>query len=240
MKLGDLRPNKRNPRKISKKQKEALAKSIAKFGDLSGFIYNRRTKQLISGHQRSGVLPESSVITIEKRYDTPTKALTVSEGYIEIEGERFKYREVDASETWEMEAMLAANKHGGSWDEDILRLVFEDFPDIDLDSSGFTVDELDDLGIELPEEVDLEEEEEETDEEYIANNKGPEEEIRKENIDTINREPAENPFEKVDDKKASVLTREYILIIKCKDEDHKAALKDLIKLQVEEAEGKFF
>ena len=236
MKLGDLKPNKRNPRKISRKQQEALKKSLDKFGDLSGFVYNRRTKQMISGHQKTKISPENSVVTIEKRYDTPTKALTVAEGYVDINGEKFKYREVDAPEDWEIEAMLAANKHGGEWDEDILRLVFADFNDLDLDSTGFTVDELDDLGIELDHEI----EEEETDEEYIASHQGPEEEIRKENIDTINREPQENPFDKVEDKKATVLQREYILIIKCKDDDHKSALKDLIKAQVEEAEGKFF
>jgi hypothetical protein len=43
--------------------------------------------------------------------------------------------------------MLAANKHQGDWDKDMLKLVFADFPEIDAEIAGFDVPELEALGI---------------------------------------------------------------------------------------------
>ena len=243
MKITDLRPNRLNPRRMTSKAKSELKKSMGKFGDLSGVIYNVRTKNLVGGHQRTSMMPADAKVVIEKKYETPTAAFTTAEGYIEISGERFKYRVVDAPESWEVEAMLAANKHSGEWDTDILKVLFHDNPDIDLAAVGFEMDELADLGIELdsPTEAVIDEstEEEESDEEYIKSHEGPQEEIVQENIDTINREPRENPFDKVASE-VKTLDREYILIIKCTSNEHKAALKDLIKDQVVTSGGKFF
>src|SRR5436853_352297 len=50
--LNDLKGNPKNPRTISKHDFEALKKSILKFGDLSGVIFNKRTGHLAGGHQR--------------------------------------------------------------------------------------------------------------------------------------------------------------------------------------------
>lgn len=95
MNIKDLNPNPSNPRKISDATLEYLSKSILKHGDLSGFVYNTRSKQLVSGHQRSKVIPPDSKIKIEKKYDPPTPTGTVAEGYVQVGEERFQYREVE-------------------------------------------------------------------------------------------------------------------------------------------------
>jgi DNA modification methylase len=147
MNLKDLTPNKKNPRKISDKKLDMLRQSLAKFGDLSGFVINRRTNTLVSGHQRQKALGDGE-IKIQKQYTEPTKARTVAEGYVTIDGEKFKYREVDADAQWESEAMLAANKHGGEWDETLLKEIFAE--NISLELAGFELPELNALAIEPP------------------------------------------------------------------------------------------
>lgn len=42
----------RNPRFISDESAAGLARSLEEFGDLSGIVWNRRTGQLVAGHQR--------------------------------------------------------------------------------------------------------------------------------------------------------------------------------------------
>jgi hypothetical protein len=47
-----LKPSPRNPRVMSEWQRQALKKSLSKFGDLGGIVVNRRSGQLVGGHQR--------------------------------------------------------------------------------------------------------------------------------------------------------------------------------------------
>jgi len=147
MDVKDLKPNPRNPRKISDDQKRHLKKSLEKYGDLGGIVFNRRRQTLCGGHQRTAVLPPTTAITIEKQYDSPTKTGTVAEGYIEINGERFRYREVDWDQTTEESANLAANKLGGEWDYPLLTDVLIDLKDagVDVEDLGFVKKELDAL-----------------------------------------------------------------------------------------------
>ncbi|MGD9632557.1 MAG: hypothetical protein AB7G28_22715 [Pirellulales bacterium] len=49
---GDLAGDARNPRFISPAASTGLGKSLDEFGDLSGIVWNRRTGQLVCGHQR--------------------------------------------------------------------------------------------------------------------------------------------------------------------------------------------
>ncbi len=42
-----------NPRAMTEKARGHLSASLDEFGDLSGIVYNRRTGQLVSGHQRT-------------------------------------------------------------------------------------------------------------------------------------------------------------------------------------------
>lgn len=50
--LSELRPDPDNPRVITGEALLGLGNSMEDFGDLSGIVFNRRTGQLVSGHQR--------------------------------------------------------------------------------------------------------------------------------------------------------------------------------------------
>lgn len=254
--IKDLKPNPKNPRKISEKRLSMLRKSIDKFGDLSGFVYNRRTKQLISGHQRTKTIPPNSTIKIEVKHESPTLAMTVAEGYILVGTERFKYREVDADESWEVEALLAANQHGGTWDEDLLRLNFADFPNLDINMAGFEIQDLEmfDIKIDVPQvhvpSFFQKEAEEETDEQYIRNQKKESEEIDTERFPSDTKyekkepEPVPpvtdvNPFEHVQET-TDIKNKRIVIIIACPDEEVKKNLREKIREQVESDGALFF
>lgn len=147
MELKDLRPNARNPRKITDEKLKMLKKSLDVFGDLSGIVFNRKSGQIISGHQRQKVLPAEAKIIIEKKYDKPTKKFTVAEGYIMIDGEKYKYREVMMDEVTEKAANLAANKHGGEFEFPAVAdlLLALDAADFDMDLTGYDHEEIENL-----------------------------------------------------------------------------------------------
>lgn len=147
MVIKDLKANPRNPRVISNEKLEMLKVSVLRYGDLSGFVENKHTGNMISGHQKQKVIPDNSEIVIEKKYDTPTACRTIAEGYVLIEGERWKYRQVDADETWETEAMLAANRHGGEWDQPMLSKILIETPKINIEFAGFTLPEVSAMNI---------------------------------------------------------------------------------------------
>lgn len=132
--LQDLKPNPRNPRKISDKKLEMLKKALAEFGDLSGIVFNKQTGNLVGGHQRLKVLPPDAEITMD----------TETHGHVMISGERFNYRVVDWDETKEKAANIAANKHGGDWDIPMLNewILDLDASNIDMDLIGFQHEEL--------------------------------------------------------------------------------------------------
>ncbi len=136
-----------NPRKISKAELERLKKALDDFGDLGGIIFNRRTGRLVGGHQRISVLPVDAVIEKTELSDR-TRTGTVAHGYIIIEGEQYAYREVDWDETREKAANIAANAHGGDWDNDKLADLLKelsDIPEFDFGLTGFSPMEFEDL-----------------------------------------------------------------------------------------------
>ena len=157
MKLGDLNPNPKNPRKIDDEELTMLKGSLEKFGDLSGFVFNKQSNQLISGHQRSKVLPPDSEIVITETYPTPNQFGTTAIGYVLVNGEKHKYREVSVDEKIERAMNVAANQNGGNFDLEILPDFIKDLPDLDI--LGFKKHELEDLLAPLPE-IKLEEKEE--------------------------------------------------------------------------------
>lgn len=128
-----------NPRTITKEALDRLKKAIEEFGDLGGIILNIRTGNMVGGHQRIKVIPKDAFvekITLTK----PSRTGTMAHGYIVINGEKYSYREVDWDEKREKAANLAANAHGGDWDEqklnDILKELSADAT-LDLDLIGF-------------------------------------------------------------------------------------------------------
>jgi hypothetical protein len=141
-----LKANAANPRTITDEKLAALKAAMIAFGDLSGVVNNLTTGNQVGGHQRVKVLGDAP-ITILNRFEQPTRQGTVAEGYIEFEGERFVYREVQWSPDKEKAAMIAANKHGGDWDiPGLSTLLLElDEADFELPLTGFTERELEHL-----------------------------------------------------------------------------------------------
>jgi hypothetical protein len=145
--LGDLKPNPKNPRKITDKKIETLKKTLAEFGDLSGFVYNVTTKRLVGGHQRQKSLPANSKIVVHEVFGKPTKTGTVAHGWVIVGEDKLPYREVKWDETKEYAANIAANKGAGEWDESLLSEMMRDIDEFgfDLDLTGFDADERSDL-----------------------------------------------------------------------------------------------
>ena len=126
MNLKDLKPNEKNPRKITGDALSRLEKSLKEFGSLDGFIYNKTTGRLISGHQRQKILGEAEIVG----------------DHVIWNGQKFPYREVEWSELKEKSANIQANNLAGTWDEDILEEWMKELKDADwdLDLTGFDED----------------------------------------------------------------------------------------------------
>jgi hypothetical protein len=142
MQVKDLKPAGYNPRKISKAQLERLKKSLQEFGDLSGIVFNVRTQTLIGGHQRTKNLDPSWPVIKEPQTD---KTGTTAAGYVETPHGRLTYREVDWPEIKEKQANIAANQHGGEFDEELLKNLVEEIkledPALDIELIGFDENE---------------------------------------------------------------------------------------------------
>lgn len=147
MKLQELKSNAKNPRVITDAKLKQLKKTLTEFGDISGIVFNVKTKNLVGGHQRQKIL-DQALITITKKYSKPTKTGTMAEGFVELKGERYSYREVYWDKNKETAAMIAANKNAGQFDmpalSDLLRGLSElEFDSaIDLELTMFDTEEL--------------------------------------------------------------------------------------------------
>lgn len=142
--ISDLKPSPANPRLISEWQLEALKKSLAKFGDLSGIVFNRTSGHLVGGHQRVKVFAEEGgTVTITEKMPAPDKRGTVALGWVEAGGARHSYREVEWDETTEKAANIAANKHGGEFDNEVLSEILKELDGkIQVDLLGFTQEDI--------------------------------------------------------------------------------------------------
>jgi hypothetical protein len=61
MKLADLDPAPYNPRTISKESMQGLSESIRRFGLVQPIVWNKRSKQIIGGHQRREALMDHGI-----------------------------------------------------------------------------------------------------------------------------------------------------------------------------------
>lgn len=113
----DLKPAKYNPRRLTKKQKSDLEKSIRKFGVVDPAIvntYKGRENVIVGGHQRIKVAMEMGMT-------------------------EFPCVEVSLNRDQERELNIRLNKNSGEWNFDDLANLFE----IDeLIEWGFTEEEL--------------------------------------------------------------------------------------------------
>lgn len=143
--LAALKGNPRNPRKITAAKRAQLARTLDRFGDLGGIVFNRRSGQLVGGHQRVDVFRQDKKarVTITERIDPPNAHGTAEEGYVEAMGHRFSYRVVDWDAPTEMAANLAANKGAGDFDmPEVANWMHElDAASFDLDLTLFDADE---------------------------------------------------------------------------------------------------
>lgn len=142
-KVNLLKPNPKNPRTITDKKLEMLKSSLAEFGDLGAIVFNLKSKQLVGGHQRIKLMSPDAEIIIERKFKKPTPVGTMAEGYVELDGERYKYREVWWDDVKEKAANIAANKGAGEWDMPELSTWLKEIDDFgfDLDLTMFDEDE---------------------------------------------------------------------------------------------------
>jgi len=131
--LSSLKENPNNPRKITDKRIKELTNALKEFGDLGCVVFNRKTKQIVGGHQRSKVFAGGKAC-ITNELAKPNKTGTIAEGFITYNGENYKYREVFWTKEKEIAANIAANSNAGEWDLPILSdLVRQlDFSGMDL------------------------------------------------------------------------------------------------------------
>lgn len=155
----DLKPNPKNPRRMSDHDGNALERSIKEFGDLSPIVRNRRTDQLVAGHQRKKIMgrmsAERRVLLNEQAgqgmyegHEFMDDVGTVALGYIFIGNKQFAYREVDWPYEREMAANIAANRIQGEFDLELLGEATFDLAQKDpelLDLTGQTPEEIKDL-----------------------------------------------------------------------------------------------
>lgn len=123
MKLSELHPAEYNPRvelKSGMEEYEKLKQSILEFGFVDPPIFNKRTGNLVGGHQRVSVAKDLGINEIE-----------VSIVDLPIEKEKA--------------LNIALNKISGQWDEDKLVELLEELNTDELPLTGFNQEELDGL-----------------------------------------------------------------------------------------------
>lgn len=133
--LDQLKANPKNPRQINKHDFASLQKTLDKFGDLSGIVFNVASNQLVGGHQRTEAFKKlggTSKVVITQTLEQPDDVGTTAYGYIDFKGRQYAYREVnwpidtkdpDTGEEYssmEAAANIAANRIQGEWDMDLL------------------------------------------------------------------------------------------------------------------------
>ncbi|EJY7265063.1 ParB N-terminal domain-containing protein [Enterococcus faecalis] len=129
MKLSELRYAEYNPRvdlTPGMQEYEKLKQSILEFGFVDPPIFNKRTGNLVGGHQRVSVAKDLGIDEIE-----------VSIVELPIEKEKA--------------LNIALNKISGQWDEDKLVELLEELNTDELPLTGFNQEELDDLLSDLDE-----------------------------------------------------------------------------------------
>lgn len=146
LKIDDLKAADYNPRSITEKQLEDLSDSIARFGDLSGIVYNKRTGVLVSGHQRVNSIRKAGHKTrVNVTKQKKDKYGTIAQGFLEFKTKKgivqIPMRVVDwSSSISEKVANIAANAHGGAFDQGKLGTILAELNESSLTSSVLGLD----------------------------------------------------------------------------------------------------
>jgi hypothetical protein len=147
-----MKPDPRNPNRMSDADKARMKASLAEFGDLSGIVINRRTDQLVGGHQRADVLTDGELHVEDLPEPEPDG--TVARGYLEHDGKRYAARVVDWDDEKAKAAIIAANRFGrvGQDDPELLKSLLDEIVAdgvIDTDLTGFDTDVLAELSADV-------------------------------------------------------------------------------------------
>lgn len=120
-KVADLTPHELNPRSITEGGLNRLGRTMDKFGDISGIVFNRTTRKQITGHQRCKILTEGEVVLKEILKKSDHQG-TIALGHVVMpDGTKWAYREVIWDAATEHAAMICANTNAGEWVDALLR-----------------------------------------------------------------------------------------------------------------------
>lgn len=134
--LVELNPATYNPRKISETAFEELRESIDKFGFVDPIIVNLKNNVIIGGHQRYDVLMDKYM---RKEIDNELCLLELGEV-----GWCFPESELNITEEDEMDLCVQLNIQSGEWDNEKLKLLFEELSikGFDVNLTGFSDEEM--------------------------------------------------------------------------------------------------
>jgi hypothetical protein len=131
IKIADIRLAKYNPRKDLRPGDPAfdrLKKAIDSFDLVEPLVWNKRTGNLVGGHQRLKILAA--------RGDTEVSCSVV-----------------DLDDRQERVLNLALNKQSGEWDRTALADLFKTIDEADIEAAGFTAAEVESICSALPDSV---------------------------------------------------------------------------------------
>jgi hypothetical protein len=124
-----IKPAEYNPRKISDEARKKLKACIKRNGVIGGFVWNKQTGTLVSGHQKLNILDELN------KFDG-----TEDTDY------RLKVEVIDVDEKTEKELNIFFNNPAVHGDFDYAKLA-ELIPDIDYNFAGLSMEDLQFIGI---------------------------------------------------------------------------------------------
>lgn len=105
--LASMKPAAYNPRRIGAGAKHGLTKSLERFGVVQPIVWNKRTGNIVGGHQRFTVLVEKGVVktkaVVVDLDERDEKALNLTLNNLEIQGE-FTAAALDILDELEMDA----------------------------------------------------------------------------------------------------------------------------------------
>ena len=149
IKITDLKPAEYNPRRISDEDYQKLKNSISTFGLVDPIIVNLKNMHIVGGHQRYDVLLDEHMLDNDFMAELPMIRLG-DVGFVFTDTE-LSIRDDDH----EKALNLALNKISGEWDELKLQPLLEELElsPIDIQLTGFSEPELEELNIDTTEET---------------------------------------------------------------------------------------
>ncbi|PWJ50280.1 hypothetical protein CLV98_1424 [Dyadobacter jejuensis] len=129
VRIADLVPHVKNPRKIKAAEKQKLWERIQKYG-MIGIPVRDADGTLLSGNRRCEVIVQNGLGDMLCDIRTATRKLTDQEL---------------------KEVMIIENSHAGEWDLEMLKQEFDEL--VDLDSYGIGIDELNEQISEMTDEL---------------------------------------------------------------------------------------